>query len=62
MTQDAQMEIKSSGAESIVVWSVRGQHSFLGRAMCMFMDMDQMVGGIFEKGLANLKSRLEKNI
>jgi len=27
--------------------------------MCLFMDMDKMVGGQFEKGLTNMKSVVE---
>jgi hypothetical protein len=36
-----------------------GKNGFLGKAMCMFMSMDKMVGGDFEKGLANLKAAAE---
>jgi hypothetical protein len=28
----------------------------IARAFCLFMNMDRMVGGEFEKGLENLKS------
>jgi hypothetical protein len=31
----------------------------IARAFCLFMNMDRMVGGEFEKGLANLKSVTE---
>ena len=36
-----------------------GPHSFIEKAVCMFMDMDKMVGGDFEKGLAQLKTTSE---
>ena len=31
-----------------------GKNNFMGKVMCVFMDMDKMVGGDFEKGLASL--------
>lgn len=60
MTQDSEYLIKSSGNESVVTWVVRGKNSFPGRVMCLFINMDKMVGGMFEKGLAKLKAVVEK--
>ncbi len=60
MTQDAQYLVTSQGAQSVVTWKVQGRNSFLGRMMCVFINMDKMVGGMFEKGLANLKTLAEK--
>lgn len=60
-TQDAEYLIKSSGNQSVVVWTVRGKNTFPARIMCFFMNMDKMVGGMFEKGLANLKVLTEKS-
>ena len=37
-----------------------GEHDFLGKAMCLFMDMDAMLGKDFEQGLANMKQVAEK--
>ena len=34
-------------------------HNFIAKAACLFMNLDKMVGGDFEKGLANLKSVVE---
>jgi hypothetical protein len=36
-----------------------GQNNFLSKAMCLFVDMDRMVGGMFEQGLAQMKTVLE---
>jgi hypothetical protein len=44
----------SSGTQ--VVWAMDGQNDFTGKAVSLFMNMDQMVGKDFEKGLAALKS------
>jgi uncharacterized protein YndB with AHSA1/START domain len=42
-----------------VVWAMSGKNNFISKAVCMFMDMDKMVGGDFEKGLAALKAKAE---
>jgi hypothetical protein len=33
-----------------------GENNFMGKAFCMFMDMDKLVGSDFEKGLAAMKT------
>lgn len=38
-----------------VTWTMHGQNNFMGKLMGLLMDMDKMVGGRFEEGLANLK-------
>lgn len=43
-----------------VTWSMDGTHNFLGKAMGLFLDMDKMMGGDIEKGLAQLKTVAEK--
>jgi hypothetical protein len=43
-----------------VTWSMKGENNFIGRAMCLFMDMDKMIGGNFEQGLASLKAIVEQ--
>lgn len=62
MTQDSTYAIKASGDQSVVTWSVTGKQAYLGRVMCLFMDMDKMVGGMFEKGLTKLKATVEKQV
>jgi ribosome-associated toxin RatA of RatAB toxin-antitoxin module len=44
---------------TMVVWSMSGKNNFISKAVCMFMDMDKMVGGDFEKGLADIKKNAE---
>lgn len=61
MTQDAEYNLRTEGAESVVTWKVQGKNTFPGRVMCMFMNMDKMVGGMFEKGLSKLKTLVEKS-
>ena len=60
MTQEAEMAIVPAKDGSVVTWSVRGKNNFVGRLMCVFVNMDKMVGGSFETGLANLKALAEK--
>lgn len=42
-----------------VVWSMAGKNNFIGRVFCLIMDMEKIVGGEYEKGLANLKTMVE---
>ena len=37
-----------------------GDNDFLGKAMCLFVDMDAMIGKDFERGLANMKAVAER--
>jgi uncharacterized protein YndB with AHSA1/START domain len=41
-------------AGTTVTWTMTGENGFVGKAFCLFMNMDQMLGGQFEQGLANL--------
>lgn len=45
---------------SRVTWAMTGQHDWVGKLFALLMDMDKMVGGDFEKGLANLKKVTEE--
>jgi hypothetical protein len=36
-----------------------GTNDFMGKAFCVFMGMDKMVGGDFERGLGALKTLAE---
>ncbi len=43
-----------------VTWAMRGPMPYLNRLVTIFFDMDAMVGGQFESGLAALKALAEK--
>lgn len=60
MTQDSTYSIRPAGDQSIVTWKVEGKNSFIGRFMCLFFNMDKVVGGMFEQGLSKLKTLVEK--
>jgi hypothetical protein len=50
---------KADGAQTTVTWNMTGENNFVSKAFCMFMNMDKMIGGDFEKGLAGLKTVVE---
>jgi hypothetical protein len=43
-----------------VRWSIRGPSPMLSKVMCLFIDMDAMIGREFEAGLSSLKTLAEK--
>lgn len=47
------------GAGTKVVWAMDGAQSFPEKAFGLFMDMDAMLGGDFDKGLGDLKRAAE---
>jgi hypothetical protein len=56
----AQFTMQPSGAATNVTWSMDGPTPYLGKVIGIFMNMDRMIGGDFEAGLANLKTLTEK--
>jgi uncharacterized protein YndB with AHSA1/START domain len=42
-----------------VTWRMQGENGFLGKAMCLFMSMEKMIGPDFERGLASIKRVVE---
>jgi hypothetical protein len=52
--------LASAGTGSSVTWAMDGEHIFVGKAMCMFMDCDTILGADFDKGLASLKVVAER--
>jgi Polyketide cyclase / dehydrase and lipid transport len=50
---------KPQGDQTVVTWSMNGRNNFMAKAFSMFMNMDKMVGGDFEKGLAQMKAVAE---
>lgn len=59
MNQLSDYILEPAGEETKVTWRVEGQNNFIGRVMCLFFNMDKQVGGMFEKGLSNLKTLVE---
>jgi len=51
--------LKPEGTGTTVTWSFDGDQSFMEKAVCLFMDLDAMLGAQFEEGFGNLKKVLE---
>lgn len=58
-TNTAEFTFKPDGDQTAVTWSMAGKNNFISKAICLFMNMDKMVGGKFEEGLAQMKSVVE---
>lgn len=56
---DTQFLITPEGTGSKLTWVMRGHKNLISKVMCMFMDMDKMMGAEFEKGLAEVKTLSE---
>ena len=55
-TNTTEFTFKPEGNQTAVTWDMTGEKNYISKAMCMFVSMDKMVGGDFEKGLVALKS------
>jgi hypothetical protein len=58
-TNTAAFTFKPEGNQTSVTWSMEGRNNFMAKAINLCMNMDKMVGGQFEKGLADMKSVVE---
>ena len=58
-TAFAEFAFKPEGERTRVEWSLQGTNNFVAKAVHLFLNMDRMVGGQFEEGLAQLKSVTE---
>jgi hypothetical protein len=60
-TNQTDFTFKPAADGTTVTWTMTGQNNFLSKAICMFMDMDKMVGGMFEQGLTQMKTVVERS-
>jgi hypothetical protein len=51
----AEFSFRPEGDKTRVTWSFVSPCNFIAKAIGLFLDMDKMVGGQFEEGLADLK-------
>ena len=58
-TNVGEFTFRPEGNQTAVTWNMTGQNNFMAKALHLFMNMDRMVGGQFEKGLAQMKSVVE---
>jgi uncharacterized protein YndB with AHSA1/START domain len=59
-TSEADFIFSEQGGQTTVIWSMFGKQTFIGKAVCLVMNMERTVGPDFEKGLAALKTVSEK--
>ena len=58
-TADVEFTLLPQANGTLVTWGMSGQHSFIPKAMSVFMDFNKVIGGEFEKGLTELKRIVE---
>jgi hypothetical protein len=54
-TNATDFSFATQGNQTNVKWTLDGSNNFMGKAASLFMNMDKMVGGDFEKGLLQMK-------
>jgi Polyketide cyclase / dehydrase and lipid transport len=58
-TNMATFAFKPDGNKTLVTWSMEGRNNYFAKALHLVINMDRMVGGEFEKGLADMKKVAE---
>jgi hypothetical protein len=57
---EVQFDLKPIGeTKTEIIWTMSGRNEFVAKAMHAFMNMEKLVGGQFEQGLANLTALVE---
>jgi hypothetical protein len=59
-TNRATFTFARTGSGTNVTWAMDGNNSFMSKAFHLVMDMDKLVGGDFERGLAAMKGNAER--
>ncbi len=55
----SEFTLKPEGPGTHVNWTMTCTNGFMGKAFCLVMNMDKMIGGDFEKGLASIRGIVE---
>ena len=55
----AEFTFEPRGEQTGVTWTMTGRKNFVAKAIHVVMSMDRMIGGAFEKGLAQMKAVVE---
>ena len=58
-TNIAEFLFQSEGGQTKVIWSMSGEKNLIMKAFGLVMNMDKLIGGEFEQGLASLKALAE---
>lgn len=59
-SNDVTFTLTPQGGDTSVTWEMQGAVPYFAKVIHLFFDMDKMVGGDFEAGLAKLKTAAEK--
>lgn len=55
-TNTAEFALKPEGDKTGVTWSIAGENGFMAKAVHLVMDVDAMIGGMFEQGLKDIEA------
>ena len=58
-TNTADFTLKPEGNGTTVTWAMYGKANFMSKAVGLFMNCEKMCGDMFNRGLADLKTRVE---
>jgi len=59
-TNDVEFSFRPDGGQTIVTWAMSGKNTLCAKIFGIFMNCEKMCGKQFDKGLAQLKSAVEK--
>jgi uncharacterized protein YndB with AHSA1/START domain len=59
-TNVVEYKLEPKGSATQVSWDMHGPMPFLSKMICVFVNLDTMIGKDFEAGLANLKTLAER--
>ena len=57
---DTLFTFKPEGNQTTVTWTMTGPRPFMAKMFCLFVNVDKMVGGQFEQGLAGMQVAAQK--
>lgn len=55
-TNQADFTFQPQGNQTLVTWTMTGKNNFVSKLVGLFFDMEKVLGGQFEQGLAQIKS------
>ncbi len=58
-TNAASFELKPEEGATRLIWTMKGKNEFQAKLFSLFVNCDRLIGGDFERGLANLKALVE---
>ena len=58
-TSTAEFTFRPQGHQTAVTWSMTGTNNFMAKAIHLVINMERMIGGQFDRGLADMKLAVE---